>query len=129
MKIILSIILFLSTATVFANDYMTKADPLPTCFAEYEKSLKAIAAKPHSGWAVESLDFIGTGKLAQSVIIDALAEDQEDLRSEMLASINNKDLIYFMIYWSAPSNKGSHVASVNKNTCKEVQSILYSTLE
>lgn len=79
-------------------------------------------------WSLESLQILER-KNAYSLIENALAEGERSEKETMLRLVSNKNVEFYVLHWTAPSNYGSTIMALNKLTCDEIGSILYWSQE
>lgn len=102
--------------------YISNSFAADKCFNTVSKQLQK-DAKKSSDWGFEGLSILKK-KNVKSVLEEALAEDEEEDRQQMLAMISDSNILFYVLAWNAPSNSGATAIAVNKKTCKQVVDVL-----
>lgn len=93
-----------------------------TCFKTLKTKLSQ-EAKASPNWTFESLKIL-THKEAQEALKTALAEDNEKGRNHALSLIGNSNFLFYNLNWTAPSNSGNSILTVERKTCEIIEDVL-----
>lgn len=108
---------------LMSNASMAQSD---ICLKKLQ-SKYATDAKKDSSWDFDGITSVN--KPDVKLLIEDSYEEIEIQKEKMLSLVKNKNILFYLMSWNAPSNSGGTIVAADKKTCKPILEILYQSEE